>query len=501
MPRLVRFAAASAFLAASTSLAGAVATVTVTPTLGGPPTTQVTVTIRGFAVRKLVDVYFDSDSKCVLITNAKGGGACVFRSPATAQPGTHWVTAAVRATGSGAQKPFLVRTDWTDSHGQNAEHSGFNRFENTISPKNVHLLTPVWTVLSNLTISSTPVVHRGRLLVGASDGKLHAFNATTGAVIAGFPKALGSPIDLSSPVAANGIAYQVVVEPGGDARLHAVGVADGKTVAGFQQVVGFPVFAAPVVVGGKVYVGNGIGKVFGFDARTGAVATGFPVSVPGAPAIASTMAFSGGRLFFGATDGKFYALDPATRSLTVLFTAGTFDLDSPAVSNGLVVTTNRGDGKLYALAAATGARIWPSDPVVGTPTDGSPAIAGGRVFTAAASKLIASDVAMGTTVWSLALGPANGTFGSVTVANGVVFTGAHSGIYAADAETGSLLWQARGSLGFSQSIPIANGMIYAPGIGGKGITAYAIRGASDLSVPTAARPAISELKPDLSLKP
>ena len=501
MPGLVRFAVASALLLASTSLAGAAATVTVAPAVGGPPTTQVSVTIKGFAAGRLVDVYFDTRARCVLITNATGGGTCSFKSPATAQPGTHWVTAAVRATGAGAQKPFLVRTDWTDSHGQNAEHSGFNRFENTISAKNVHLLTPIWTVLPNLTISNTPVVHRGRLFVSGSDGKLHAFNATTGAAVAGFPKALGTPIDVSSPVAANGIVYQVAVESGGDARLHAVDAATGKAVAGFQQVVGFPVFAAPVVVGGKVYVGNGIGKVFGFDARTGAVAAGFPVSVPGSPSIGSTMAFGAGRLFFGAIDGKFYALDPATRSLTVLFTAGTFDLDSPAVSNGLVVTTNRGDGKLYALTAATGAKIWPSDPVVGTPTDGSPAIAGGRVFTAAASKLIASDVAMGTTVWSLALGPANGTFGSVTVANGVVFTGAHSGIYAADAETGSLLWQARGSLGFNQSIPIVNGMIYAPGIGGKGITAYRLVGASGASAPSVARPAMSELKPDLSLKP
>src|SRR4051812_13011177 len=64
-------------------------------------------------------------------------------SPA-AKPQLHWVSAVQRNSGTGAQSSFVVRTDWAQFHGQDAKHTGFNRFENTLNVTNVRNLDILW---------------------------------------------------------------------------------------------------------------------------------------------------------------------------------------------------------------------------------------------------------------------------------------------------------------------------------------------------------------------
>src|SRR5204863_198980 len=64
----------------------------------------------------------------VLATGALA--AVAFLAPANATPGTHTVTA--RAGTAGDQKPFLVRTSWTQD-GFGPAHTGLNSFENVLT--------------------------------------------------------------------------------------------------------------------------------------------------------------------------------------------------------------------------------------------------------------------------------------------------------------------------------------------------------------------------------
>lgn len=79
----------------------------------GPPTSTVKVSGTGFGAHRAVDIYFDTTDKALASTNGHG----VFTSipvsvPASAVPGTHYITAVQRHSGRSAQARFLVNTNW-----------------------------------------------------------------------------------------------------------------------------------------------------------------------------------------------------------------------------------------------------------------------------------------------------------------------------------------------------------------------------------------------------
>jgi len=116
--------------------------VIITPTVG-PPTTNVLVSGTGFDPNVAIDIYFDKTDLAVATTNGAGafGGGSVFggiplQVPASALPGTHWITARERYRIKAAQKPFLVRTDWAEWH-YDLTRTGANPYENVLSPATV----------------------------------------------------------------------------------------------------------------------------------------------------------------------------------------------------------------------------------------------------------------------------------------------------------------------------------------------------------------------------
>ena len=153
----------------------------------GPPTTTVTVLGTGFSASALVDVYFDLTDLCLTIASDTGNVICAIKVPNDAQPQTHWISAVQRSTSTGAQKAFVVHTDWTQFHGLNAKHTGFNPFENTLNTSNVRNLDTLWQApIGTSGTYSTPVVWNGKVYIGALDGKLYAFFTKTGAAVPGF---------------------------------------------------------------------------------------------------------------------------------------------------------------------------------------------------------------------------------------------------------------------------------------------------------------------------
>ena len=212
-------------------LVGAAPAITVGPTIG-PPTTALTVKGTGYGTRVAVDIHFDTSRLCLVLANAAGSWSCRFPVPRDAQPGRHFVTAVQRGTGTGAQKPYLVRTNWTHMNGLNAARTGHNTYENTLNRQNVSELVLKWRVrLGAPLVQAVPAVADGIAFVATEDGKLHARNARTGAVVAGWPKRLGATITerrATSPAYAAGRVYVGA----DDGRLYAF-TKTGRAVAGF----------------------------------------------------------------------------------------------------------------------------------------------------------------------------------------------------------------------------------------------------------------------------
>ena len=136
---------------------------------------------------------------------------------------------------------------------------------------------------------------------------------------------------------------------------------------------------------------------------------------------------------------------------------------APAVAQGKLILFHRRVGKeiVEALDAASGKPVWSFDYPTSYRDDfgfdegprGTPAIAGGRVFTFGAEGIVhCLDFASGKKIWSLdthkAFGVPKGFFGAATsplVDDGRVLLnagGANGGVVALDAQTGKTLWTA-----------------------------------------------------------
>ncbi len=150
----------------------------------GPPTTSAKVSGSGFGVTEAVDLFFDTTDLVLTVTGATGAFSATLRVPGSAEPGTHWITGIGRSSGLAAQKAFLVRTNWSQFR-DGVRHKGLNPFENVLNPGNVAALNEAWTGLTGSDIDSSPAVANGVVYVGSADGKLYAFNATSGALLSG----------------------------------------------------------------------------------------------------------------------------------------------------------------------------------------------------------------------------------------------------------------------------------------------------------------------------
>ena len=108
--------------------------------------------------------------------------------------------------------------------------------------------------------------------------------------------------------------------------------------------------ASPVVYGGKVYIGNGNGYFYALDAATGAVLWQYPPS--GSPPLTST--FTCNPSSNGIASSAAIAYISGQRAVI-------FGAPDPSIGSG------RGEGRLFALNAATGAVIWKSPIVASLP--------------------------------------------------------------------------------------------------------------------------------------
>jgi len=145
-----------------------------------------------------------------------------------------------------------------------------------------------------------------------------------------------------------------------------------------------------------------------------------------------------GRVYIGARDGTFFALDAAEGHVLWTFVAGN-RIEGAAALAGDLVIFGAGDGKLYALNRATGQQHW-ERPLAG-PVRGAGTVAGDQLFVGDESgTLWAVDWATGTTNWQMATDQE--IISAPAVCEETVVVGSwDTGLYAANSADGQLRWR------------------------------------------------------------
>jgi outer membrane protein assembly factor BamB len=220
---------------------------------------------------------------------------------------------------------------------------------------------------------------------------------------------------------------------------------------------GGSVYSSPAVVGGRVYVGSGDGKVYCLDAITGGSIWNYTT---GDSIGWSSPAVADGRVYIGSQDYKVYCLDALTGGFLWSYTTGGYVRSSPAVAGGRVyVGSSSGDAKVYCLDANTGAHLWNFSS--GNKVDSSPAVWAGRVYvTGGYYWLDCLNATTGANIWSYPMAWM-GSQCSPTVWNGRVYVGEYDGnIDCINATTGSLLWKLGPDNYIMSSPALADGRLY-----------------------------------------
>jgi len=259
---------------------------------------------------------------------------------------------------------------------------------------------------------SSPALVDETVLVGGSDGRVHALNLTSGeerwnTTLIEHPMFSGIT---SSPKVEYDLAYVGTFnESGGPGEVVALWVSNGSIA--WRHLTASIDFSSPAVSGGSVYVG-----VMGRYNTTTQVTWDPPFGV--------------------------LALDAASGSEEWFFPTNASVAASPVVYGELVLVPAK-NGFVYALDRIHGTPVWSRYVQAGVSSpalDGDTLLVGGGSF-GEGGVVTAVDLASGATRWTFtAKGPIQS---SLTVAGGIVYfaTNAASGtIYAVNATTGVPVW-------------------------------------------------------------
>jgi outer membrane protein assembly factor BamB len=238
----------------------------------------------------------------------------------------------------------------------------------------------VWRVDSRRCGWGSPVVWRRLVIttwighdcaspVPGTDGDVVAYSAHSGAVRWRFR--LG-PCE-SSPLVVHGRVYV------GDwrGRVYALGAATGRPV--WRARVGGKVKGSFTYANGKVFIGSYDGHVYAFNARSGRQVWRASAQnrLGGRGWFYSSPAVAHGRVYIGGTDAKVYSFGERTGKLRWSYTTGRHVYASPAVWRDLVLIGSY-DHTFYAFDAATGAVRWRFE--ANGPISGSATVIAGVVY-------------------------------------------------------------------------------------------------------------------------
>ncbi|MGL6278298.1 MAG: PQQ-binding-like beta-propeller repeat protein [Gaiella sp.] len=288
-----------------------------------------------------------------------------------------------------------------------------------------------------------PSIAYGLLFVTNNDGVTFAVDADTGKAV--WQHAAGRCVASTPAVAGELVIQSFLNRPPCnsdaspfdlDGRVIAFDARTGKVR--WQTELG-PTESSPLVVGGRVLVGDWRGDVVALDVDSGRRVWRYRTG----GRVKGAVSASGNRAYVGSYDGRMYAFNARTGALQWsassqerLGTNGRF-YSTPALAYGRVYVGST-DGKVYAYGAASGQLLWATS--TGGFVYSSPAVWNQTVYAGSySSRLFALDAATGATRWTFA---ANGPIsGAPTVMDGLIwFATLERRTYVLDARTGRQVW-------------------------------------------------------------
>jgi outer membrane protein assembly factor BamB len=479
--RLPFFATLASLIVGTALPAFAASTLTASPS-SGHPNLPVSVSGTGFGDNEAVDVYVDLTDVLLLVASSTGTISTSVTIPASASPGTHYITAIGRHSGDAAQKAFSVTTPWAETSFGYA-HQAVNPFENTLTASNIASAGTLWTNTAPGGGGTVAVVG-GRAYVSLKDG-VEAMSTSTGAQAW---KSISGTIFYASPTVLGGVVY---VGDASDGKMYALNASTGATI--WSVTLSGQIFGSAEVVNGIVYVG-GAATAYALKATTGAILWTYQTN----SFIESTPTVVDGVAYFGSNDHKVYALNATTGSMIWSYTTGGAVESSAAVYNG-VVYIGSDDEKVYAIAArgpGPGSLLWSY--TTGGEVFEMPAVYGSQVFVGSGDgKMYALSSQTGALQWVVNTGA---DVRGAAVANGLVyFTSDTNEIYAALTSNGEVVATASTGAAFFGSPSISDGVVYLSTLGGSTYAFSLASTANTGAVRPIDRPLPASLRPDFTL--
>ncbi len=165
----------------------------------------------------------------------------------------------------------------------------------------------LWSKDLSENVEASPTLAGGVLYVGTVGGEVHALDPeSSGADLWAAPYSTGDGgvKSLVWPDLANGVGYA-----SSDGRVHAINLSDGSA---FWPPVSVSKVSAPLLSGGRLYVGGADSRLHELDALTGAETAGSPV-VLGDPLVSKivgrgTLDVSSGIMIVGTDGGVIYGV-------------------------------------------------------------------------------------------------------------------------------------------------------------------------------------------------
>ena len=219
-------------------------------------------------------------------------------------------------------------------------------------------------------IYSTPVVDKDMVYIGTYSGEVYALSIDDDESIWVYPPKSGGYIGavVGNPVIANGIIYI----NSSDGRVYALNTTNGKLEWKTDRTLADKLWTSPTVGDDTLYVSTYDGHIYALSLETGQLSDWSFESEAG---FASSPVVYEDTMFLGSFDRYLYAVDVTIGSDEPMWKfpqeepAGNWFWATPIINEGIVYAGCL-DGRVYAIEAETGEKLWEfdaEDPIVTSP--------------------------------------------------------------------------------------------------------------------------------------
>jgi outer membrane protein assembly factor BamB len=246
----------------------------------------------------------------------------------------------------------------------------------------------------------------------------------------------------------NGLAYVGSF----DGKLYAFNAASGAL--SWSKSLGGQIVTTPAIAGNRIYAGSTNGTIAAYSLTGGAVwSRVLPDQARGPLTATSSL------LYVPCYDHRVYALNLATGATVWSYLTADQVFAAPAVAGGVAYVATLG-GTVYALDAATGAYLWSY--ATGAYLESTPAVLNGRLFFGTGDNHVyALSASNGSLLWRADL-PAS-VLSSPAASDNTVYVGVYDGsVRALDARTGAEKWTTitTAATGIEGAPTVANGVVW-----------------------------------------